>query len=183
MDQKRVIERLSLPLFIKPARLGSSIGISKVTSASNLSTALQKAFKYDERILVEEGIVGREFELSVLGNLSPKASLPGELIPTHEFYSCDAKYHDAHGAEFVIPAKLPLKMVRRMQDLAIQVFRLMRCEGMARVDLFLTKSGVLLVNEINTIPGFTPISLYPKPMGSEWFALHCLARPSPWACS
>jgi D-alanine-D-alanine ligase len=112
--------------------------------------------------LVEEAIVGREIEVSVLGNEDPVASIPGEIVPHHEFYSYEAKYIDEHGAGLEIPAKLPEDVIKRIQDIAVRAFRVAGCEGMARVDFFLREDGEALVNEINTIPGFTSISMYPK---------------------
>jgi len=162
IDEKDILENLPLPLFVKPAQLGSSVGISKVHTEEELLPAIQKGFKYDKRVLIEEGIEGREIECSVLGNFEPKASLPGEIIPTHEFYSYEAKYLDDNGAQFELPAKLSSEKTREVQSLAIAAFKALRCEGMARIDFFLKKNGALLVNELNTIPGFTPISLYPK---------------------
>jgi D-alanine-D-alanine ligase len=153
---------LGLPFFVKPANLGSSVGVSKVKRESEFKEALRKAFLYDRKILIEECIRGQEIECSVLGNDAPMASVPGEIIPKHEFYSYTAKYLDENGAALEIPAKLSKKLVKKIQDLAIKSFRVLSCEGMARVDFFLKESGELLVNEINTIPGFTAISMYPK---------------------
>jgi D-alanine-D-alanine ligase len=153
---------LGLPIFIKPANLGSSVGIHKVRTKEEFDAATEDAFSYDTKILIEEFIDGREIEVSVLGNDQPIASIPGEILPSHEFYSYQAKYLDEHGAALEIPANLPEDTVRRIQDVAIQAFRVLCCEGMARVDFFLRKENEILVNEINTIPGFTPISMYPK---------------------
>lgn len=153
---------LGTPLFVKPANLGSSVGISKVTRRSEFAGAIRKAFRYDDKIIVEEGIRGREIECSVLGNEKPIASLPGEIIVQHDFYSYDAKYLDDQGARLEIPARLPKATVRRIQKIAVQAYRALCCEGMARVDFFLQPNGQVLVNEINTIPGFTKISMYPK---------------------
>ncbi len=157
-----VRERLGLPLFIKPANLGSSVGIHKVHHRQEFEAALQDAFQYDSKIILEAFIPGREIECSVLGNESPIASLPGEVIPRHEFYSYEAKYIDARGADLKIPADLPEAIVQQVQDLAIRAFRTLCCEGMARVDFFLQEDHRLYINEINTIPGFTRISMYPK---------------------
>jgi D-alanine-D-alanine ligase len=120
------------------------------------------AFRYDTKIVIEESIKGREIECAVLGNQEPKASIPGEIIPTHEFYSYEAKYLDADGARLEIPAKLDAATVQRVQEMAVKTFQALNCEGMGRVDFFLTAGGKLFVNEINTIPGFTKISMYPK---------------------
>ncbi|MGH7855347.1 MAG: D-alanine--D-alanine ligase [Candidatus Binatia bacterium] len=158
----KVTKALGLPLFVKPANLGSSVGISKVSRKSELAGAIKKAFRYDNKVIIEEGIRGREIECSVLGNDKPVASLPGEIIVQHDFYSYDAKYLDDKGARLEIPARLPKTVVRKIQQTAVQAYRTLCCEGMARVDFFLRSNGQVLVNEINTIPGFTKISMYPK---------------------
>lgn len=158
----KITRALGLPIFVKPANLGSSVGISKVSRQSELAGAIKKAFRYDNKIIIEEGIRGREIECSVLGNEKPVASLPGEIIVQHDFYSYEAKYLDDKGARLEIPARLPKKIVRRIQRTAVQAYRTLCCEGMARVDFFLRPNGQVLVNEINTIPGFTRISMYPK---------------------
>lgn len=155
-------ERLGTPLFVKPANLGSSVGVHRVGSADQLQAALEDAFRYDRKVLVEEAVSGREIECAVLGNEDPEASVPGEVIPRHAFYSYEAKYLDEQGAELVIPAELDQETARKVQDLSIAAFRTISCEGMARVDFFLREDGELLVNELNTIPGFTRISMYPK---------------------
>ncbi len=152
----------AFPLFVKPTQMGSSVGISKVSHPDDLSRAVEEAFKYSEMILIEESIEGKEIECSVLGNADPIASLPGEIIPTHEFYSYEAKYLDDNGAHFILPADLSPEKIEEVQHLAIAAFKTLRCEGMARVDFFLKNDGTLLVSELNTIPGFTSISLYPK---------------------
>jgi D-alanine-D-alanine ligase len=157
-----IVSQIGLPVFVKPANAGSSVGVSKVTSAAEFASAVAKAFRYDSKIIVEEGIDGRELECSVLGNEDPIASVPGEVIPQHEFYSYEAKYIDQNGANLKIPASLPAETVKRIQELAVKTFQVLCCEGMARVDMFLTKDDRLLINEINTIPGFTNISMYPK---------------------
>jgi len=159
VDVKR---RLGLPFFVKPANLGSSVGISKVSANKQFGGAIRKAFRYDNKILIEESIRGREIECSVLGNDNPIASLPGEIITPHDFYSYDAKYLDEKGAQLVIPAALPKKIVKAVQGLALRTFKTLACEGMARVDFFLRDNREIFVNEINTIPGFTKISMYPK---------------------
>lgn len=161
-DIKKAIKKLGLPLFIKPANLGSSVGINKVKSKRGFEQATLEAFKYDKKILVEECIEGREIECSVLGNEKPIASISGEVIPQHEFYSYEAKYIDENGAILMIPAKIPKSIATKVQQLAIKAFVTLCCEGMARVDLFLTPRNKVYVNEINTIPGFTKISMYPK---------------------
>jgi D-alanine-D-alanine ligase len=153
---------LGVPLFVKPANLGSSVGISKVRGKKEFSAAVNDAFRYDAKIVIEENIRGREIECSVLGNQTPIASLPGEIITRHEFYSYDAKYVDEKGVRLLIPAELPRGLVRRIQELAIKTFQVLCCQGMARVDFFLRNNRDVIVNEINTIPGFTQISMYPK---------------------
>jgi D-alanine-D-alanine ligase len=156
---KRVV---GAPFFVKPANLGSSVGISKVRTNKQLPDALKEAFLYDNKIVIEENIPGREIECSVLGNDNPIASLPGEIITHHEFYSYDAKYLDEKGAQLVIPAELSKSIVTEVQEMAVATFKTLGCEGMARVDFFLRDNRELFVNEINTIPGFTKISMYPK---------------------
>ena len=153
---------LGMPLFVKPANLGSSVGISKVTKPAQFSAAVKVAFRYDNKIIIEEFIRGREIECSVLGNEKPIASLPGEIIVQHDFYSYDAKYLDEKGARLEIPAKLPKRVVKNVREMALRAYRTLCCEGMARVDFFVRSNGQVLVNEINTIPGFTKISMYPK---------------------
>jgi D-alanine-D-alanine ligase len=153
---------LGMPLFIKPANLGSSVGISKVTQPAQFGVAVKEAFRYDNKIIIEQCIRGREIECSVLGNDRPIASLPGEIIVGHEFYSYDAKYIDDKGARLEIPAKLPIAVVKKVRALALKAYKTLCCEGMARVDFFVQANGRVLVNEINTIPGFTAISMYPK---------------------
>lgn len=157
------IERqLCLPVFIKPANAGSSVGISKATDEASFDQAIDEAFRYDRKIVIEEMVKGREIEVSVLGNVDPEASLPGEVIPHHEFYSYEAKYLDENGASFEIPVKLDEDIIKQIQETAIKTFKALNCEGMARVDGFLTEEGKFFINEINTIPGFTKISMYPK---------------------
>ncbi len=162
IDFARAKRALGLPLFVKPANLGSSVGISKVSNGAQFGRAVKEAFRYDRKILLEENIHGREIECSVLGNDNPIASLPGEIIPSHDFYSYDAKYLDEKGAQLVIPAELPKPVVKVIQEMAIRTFKVLCCEGMARVDFFLRGHREVIVNEINTIPGFTKISMYPK---------------------
>jgi D-alanine-D-alanine ligase len=156
------VASLGVPLFVKPANLGSSVGVSKVRTAAEYVEGLRLAFRYDTKAIVEEFVEGRELECSVLGNEKPIASLPGEVLPSHEFYDYEAKYLDEHGAALEIPARLAPETVDAVRALAVRAFRVLCCSGMARVDLFLRPDGGLLVNEINTIPGFTRISMYPK---------------------
>ena len=150
------------PLFIKPANLGSSVGVSKVHSHSDLLEGLLEAARFDRRVLVERGIDAREIEVSVLGNEEPVASLPGEVIPSDEFYSYRAKYID-ETSELIIPAKVSDSMVAALKDYAVRAFKAIDCAGMARVDFLLERgTDAIFVSEINTIPGFTRISMYPK---------------------
>ncbi|MFZ5805606.1 MAG: D-alanine--D-alanine ligase [Verrucomicrobiota bacterium] len=157
-----IAKKVGKIFFVKPANLGSSVGVSKVKNKNEYLSAVREAFEYDNKILIEEFIPCREIECSVLGNENPIASLPGEVIPTHEFYSYESKYIDPNGANFHIPAKLNQKTIKRIQELAIAAFKTLSCHGMARVDFFLKKNGTVYINEINTIPGFTKISMYPK---------------------
>ncbi|MGH7930012.1 MAG: D-alanine--D-alanine ligase [Candidatus Binatia bacterium] len=162
----RVRRALGLPVFVKPANLGSSVGISKAARPAELTRAVEEAFRYDSKIVIEENISGREIECAVLGNENPIASVPGEIITGHAFYSYDAKYVDNKGARLVVPAELPPSAVRRVQELSVRTFQILCCSGMARVDFFLRGPGEIFVNEINTIPGFTAISMYPKMWGA-----------------
>jgi D-alanine-D-alanine ligase len=159
---KEVFDTLGSPVFVKPANLGSSVGVAKVRDEQEFNEAVADAFRYDHKILVEQSIAGREIECSVLGNEEPIASLPGEIKPTHEFYSYDAKYIDEDGAQLVVPAQLAPEVVKRVQELAIATFKALCCAGMARVDFFVTPNDEVYVNELNSIPGFTKISMYPK---------------------
>jgi D-alanine-D-alanine ligase len=153
---------LPYPVFVKPANLGSSVGVSRVTSPDALGAAVALAADYDDWIVIEEGVIGRELEIAVLGNLEPRASVPGEVVAGGEFYDYEDKYLDGV-AELHIPADLPDGVTEEMQELATRAFTALRCDGMARVDFFYEEEGRgLLLNEVNTIPGFTPISMYPK---------------------
>jgi D-alanine-D-alanine ligase len=153
---------LGLPLFVKPARLGSSVGITKVKHEVELAAAIQDALGHGERVLVERGVDAREIEVAVLGGSPPRASLPGEVVPGHEFYDYEDKYLDS-SCRLLAPAPLDPATTARVRELALAVFRLLGCAGMARVDLFLARGGSeLWVNEVNTIPGFTSISMYPR---------------------
>jgi D-alanine-D-alanine ligase len=154
--------RLPFPLFVKPANLGSSVGISKAHDAAELASAFQLAAQFDRKIIIERGIEGRELECSVLGNEDPIASLPCEILPSREFYDYEDKYL-LDKAETRLPAELPEGVTAELRRLAIECYRAVECEGMGRVDFLLEKStGKLYINEINTIPGFTSISMYPK---------------------
>lgn len=161
-DYWAVKQKLGAPFFIKPANMGSSVGISKVHDAAEYLPAVKKAFAYDVKIVIEEYIKGREIECAVLGNDKPTASVPGEVISSHEFYSYEAKYVDKKGARLEIPAKISTKKTKEIKELAIKTFKTLSAEGLARVDFFLKDNGQIIVNEINTMPGFTAISMYPK---------------------
>lgn len=164
---KDLIAQLSYPVFVKPTNIGSSVGITKVKAEQDLNSAIEEALQYDVKIIVEKAIPAREIEVAILENSEygamPLASIPGEIVPNHEFYSYEAKYLDENGAELLIPAQLDAAQVKQAQELAIRIFTALECESMARVDLFLDKqTNKLYFNEINTIPGFTQISMYPK---------------------
>jgi len=155
-------DTLGLPVFVKPANMGSSIGVSKAHSIDEMRSAVQHALTYDEWVLIEEAVVGREIEVAVLGNVHARASIPGEIIPGNEFYDYADKYI-GDGAQLIVPANLTADEIEAVQHLAIVIFHTLRAEGMARVDFFYEQNGRgFLCNEINTIPGFTPISMYPK---------------------
>jgi D-alanine-D-alanine ligase len=153
---------LGLPLFVKPANMGSSVGVTKAKTVEQVGDAIDVALGYDEWVVVEEAITGREIEVAVLGNLDPRASVPGEIVPGAEFYDYADKY-ETDGAQCVVPAPLTPGQADEVRALAVRVFRTLRCEGLARVDCFFEEGGRgFLVNEVNTMPGFTPISMYPK---------------------
>ena len=164
-EQDEIVARsidLGPPLFVKPARLGSSVGISKVSTAEDLIPAIELALSHGDRALVEKGLDVREIEIAVLGNRHPRAAVPGEIVPGHEFYDYEDKYVDS-ACQLLAPAPLDAATTAAAQQLGIDVFRLLGCSGMARVDLFLERDGSRLwVNEANTIPGFTSISMYPR---------------------
>ncbi len=187
-----VVSELGRPVFVKPARLGSSVGISKAGTREEFDRAVAEAFRHDSKILVEEFVRGREIECGVLegedGSLT--ASLPGEIVPSnrHGFYTYEAKYLDEQGAAVKVPADLPRDLSDKVRKLSIEAFRALGCEGLARVDFFLREDGRLIVNEVNTLPGFTNISMYPKvfeAMGISYPELvdrlirHALARGRP----
>ena len=153
---------VGLPVFVKPANMGSSIGVKKAKTHDEILSALQQAFEYDEWALIEEAIVGREIEVAILGNQSAQASVPGEIIPGNEFYDYEDKYL-GDLAKLLVPAPLTAKQIVEVQQLALKVFAILRSDGMARIDFFFEENGRgFLCNEVNTIPGFTPISMYPK---------------------
>lgn len=162
LDPSLPCEKFSYPMFVKPARLGSSVGISKARTREELCRALETAAQYDRKVIVERAIAGRELECAVLGNDDPLASLPCEIIPSKEFYDYEDKYL-LDQARFLVPAELPQPVTAELRRLAIEAYRALECEGMARVDFLLeTATGALFINEVNTIPGFTSISMFPK---------------------
>jgi D-alanine-D-alanine ligase len=165
-DTKSLVDRVELfgeyPLFVKPANMGSSVGVHKCRDVEETIIGIEDAFRYDRRVLVEKGINAREIELSVLGNDNPRVSVAGEIKPTAEFYSYEAKYHD-DSSELIIPAELDAEQTKLLQNYALEAYQAIDCAGMARVDFLVEKeSGEIFLNEVNTIPGFTPISMYPK---------------------
>lgn len=160
---RRLEKELNYPVFVKPVNLGSSVGISKAGDRKQLIKAINLAVQFDRRVIVEEGVKNaREIEVSVLGNDKPQASVPGEIIPSNEFYDYDAKYVDGRSKE-VIPAKLPKNVIKKVQNIAVTAFKTLDLSGMARVDFFVKRgTNKVILNEVNTIPGFTSISMYPK---------------------
>lgn len=160
---RRLEKKLQYPMFVKPANLGSSVGISKVRNRKDLIKAVKLATQYDRKIIVEQGVnQAREIEVSVLGNDKPQASIPGEIIPSNEFYDYEAKYIDSK-SKLEIPARLSKKVIKKVQNIALAAFRCLDLSGMARVDFFVTKNtNRVYLSEVNTIPGFTSISMYPK---------------------
>lgn len=162
--ETNLLKKFAFPFFIKPANAGSSVGVHKIKKAADLGPALEDAFAFDTKILAQKGINARELEVSVLGNEKPKASVVGEIVPRHEFYSYEAKYIDENGADLHIPAKdLKPATVSLIQETAVKAFQVLECRGMARVDFFMDRdSQQIYLNEVNTIPGFTKISMYPK---------------------
>jgi len=157
----RVVAELGLPCFVKPANMGSSVGVSKARTRDEVVSAVEHAFEFDQWIIAEEMVVGREIETAVLGDDPPEVSVPGEVVPAADFYDYADKYEDGR-AELLVPAPLTEAQTAEVRALAARAFEACRCEAMARVDFFLREDGQFLVNELNTIPGFTPISMYPK---------------------
>ncbi|NLH82192.1 MAG: D-alanine--D-alanine ligase [Phyllobacteriaceae bacterium] len=166
-----VVAKLGLPIFVKPARQGSSVGVAKVADAAGWSAAVTAGFRYDDKLVVEEFVAGREIECAVLEDLGGAlfVSRPGEIAPaaSHGFYTYEAKYVDADGAVLMVPADLPAEVEAEVRDVAAKAFWAVGCDGMARVDVFVTADRRILVNELNTIPGFTDISMYPKAMAAS----------------
>lgn len=161
-DIDDIVSRLGYPMFIKPVNLGSSVGISKAKNDAELLTAIEKAFEYDSKVIIEMGIDAREIECAVLGNKSPIVSTPGEILPSHEFYDYEAKYFDDGKSKLVIPAEIDDSLKREIQVYALKAYKELGCSGLSRVDFFIDKkTNDIYMNEINTMPGFTPFSMYP----------------------
>lgn len=157
-----VAAELGLPMFVKPASQGSSVGVSKVTDEGSYEAALSLAFEFDHKVLIETGIVGREVECAVLGNRQPQVSVCGEVIANDEFYAYDTKYLNGDQARIAIPAELAADLSDEVRDVALRAYQVLGCAGLARVDFFVTETRDIIINEVNTIPGFTSISMYPK---------------------
>ncbi|GAB4321133.1 MAG: D-alanine--D-alanine ligase [Dehalococcoidia bacterium] len=157
-----VEDQVGYPCFVKPANGGSSVGVTKVASREDLATAFAHAFAYDDKLVVEAGVTGREVECSVLGNERPEASIVGEVEPDREFYDYESKYSEESRTVLYIPARIPDRVAERVRELAVRMYQAMGCEGYARVDFFVTAGEEVIANEVNTIPGFTNISMYPK---------------------
>lgn len=161
-ELERIEKKFSYPVFVKPANTGSSVGISKAKDGESLKTAIDLAFRYDKKVIIEEAIEGMEIEISVLGNADPVASVCGRILPSREFYTYESKYLDGTSG-LIIPADIPKEVQARVADIAVRVYTVLGCEGLARVDFFVKKGSFEIVfNEINTLPGFTAISMYPK---------------------
>ena len=163
-DFEKVVAIVGLPMIVKPAGLGSSVGVTKIKSESDFDDAINETFKYDDSLLIEQFVEGRELECAILGNENPIASEPGEIIVNddYEFYTFDAKYVDKEAAKLVMPAVVQAETVEKIKTLSLRAYDILKCEDLSRVDLFLTEDGQVFVNEINTIPGFTNSSMYPK---------------------
>lgn len=162
MRYDEIVAEFGSTLFVKPSRTGSSVGVSRCTNASEFTAAVQHAFRFDSKILVEQAIQGREVECAVLGNERPEASVPGEVLPKHAFYSYEAKYLDPEGAGLKIPADLTPAQKQVVRQTAVRAYSALNCQGLSRVDMFLLGDDSVLINEVNTLPGFTAISMYPK---------------------
>ncbi|MCU1454792.1 MAG: ddl [Acidimicrobiales bacterium] len=158
----RVATELKFPVFVKPANLGSSVGVSRAADADELASSVERALRFDEWVVVEEAVDAHEIEVGVLGNADPRASVPGEIVPTHDFYDYEDKYLDG-AAALVVPAELPAEVAAEARRLAVAAYRALRCDGLARADFFWEEGGRgLLLNEVNTMPGFTPYSMFPS---------------------
>lgn len=153
-------QSLTYPVFVKPANLGSSVGISKAESRESLKRAIDIALKFDRKIILEQGVTAREIEMGVLGNDTPECSVPGEIKPVTAFYDYEAKYQDGN-TELVIPAHVPEEVAEVMKSMAIRAFKVLDCAGLVRADFFVTEENEVLINEVNTMPGFTPTSMFP----------------------
>lgn len=160
---RRAVDRFGLPLFVKPARAGSSVGVSRCRSVESLTASIADAFRFDDKLLLEPSIQGQEVECSVTGNREIRSFVPGEIVPSHDFYNYEAKYLDPSGAKLLIPADIPEELKKRVRQISTKAYRIAEAEGFARVDCFVkAETGEILLNEINTIPGFTSISMFPK---------------------
>ncbi|MBS4197238.1 D-alanine--D-alanine ligase [Lederbergia citri] len=157
---EQVESEIGYPCFVKPANLGSSVGISKCENRKELAEAFTNAFKYDRKIIIEEGVIAREIEVGVLGNDFPECSVAGEIVPKSDFYDYKAKYSDGDTA-LIIPADIPEEQYKEITRIAIKAFKALDCSGLARADFFVTKEGRIIINEVNTMPGFTPVSMFP----------------------
>lgn len=157
---KEVEETIGYPSFVKPANLGSSVGISKCDNREELVAAFEEAFRYDRKIIIEEGVIAREIEVGILGNDELACSVAGEIVPKKEFYDYEAKYAD-NTTELVIPADIPETDFETVRDMAFTAYKALDCSGLARMDFFVTPDGRILINEVNTMPGFTPVSMFP----------------------
>ncbi len=155
-----VEKELGYPCFVKPANLGSSVGISKCVNRAELEKAFQEAFQFDRKVIVEEGVTAREVEIAVLGNDDPKCSVVGEIVPKEDFYDYKAKYEDGDTA-LIIPAEISEEEYKTLSEMALKAFKALDCSGLVRADFFLTKDGKAMINEVNTMPGFTPVSMFP----------------------
>lgn len=164
LKQEAILEEcettLTWPMFIKPANLGSSVGISKASNREELVQAIEYAFQYDRKVIVEQGVKAREIEMAVLGNDNPKVSVAGEIKPMTEFYDYDSKYKDGSTA-LIIPAEITPQVESKMKDMAVRAFKILDCSGLVRSDFFVTDNNEVFINEVNTMPGFTPVSMYP----------------------
>ncbi|KAF1013441.1 MAG: D-alanine--D-alanine ligase A [Stenotrophomonas maltophilia] len=167
VDVPALVAELGLPLFVKPANQGSSVGVSKVDTIDAFADALRQALLYDHKVLVESAVVGREIECAVLGNALPQASVCGEVVVHDAFYAYDTKYINDGGADVVVPAAITADTQARIQQVALQAYAVLDCAGMARVDVFLGTEGHIVINEVNTLPGFTRISMCPKLWGAS----------------
>ncbi len=157
---QKCLDEIAWPMFVKPANLGSSVGISKATNKDELIEAIKFALKYDRKIIVEKGVTAREIEMAVLGNNNPKVSVAGEIKPNTEFYDYESKYKD-NSTTLIIPALISETVENTMRDMAIRAFKILDCSGLVRSDFFVTEDDEVLINEVNTMPGFTPVSMYP----------------------